>query len=134
MEKNEMIESIKKDVTYASNFLSNSDSQYLMAPLKSKLEDATSGNTNWEDFQTHFNKVYPGFLDELTKLNSSLTISDLRLCAYLRSGQTTKEIAQLTGLSVRSIESRRYRLRKKMNLNREISLYKFINQIELYPK
>tara|TARA_B100001964_G_C14136131_1_gene555227 strand:- start:461 stop:1204 length:744 start_codon:yes stop_codon:yes gene_type:complete len=134
MEKNEMIESIKKDVKYASDFLSNSDSKYLMAPLKSKLEDATSGNTNWDDFQARFNKVYPGFLDELTTLNGSLTISDLRLCAYLKAGQTTKEIAQLTGLSVRSIESRRYRLRKKLNLNRKLSLYKFINQIELYPK
>jgi len=133
MEKNEMIESIKKDVKYASDFLSNSDSKYLMAPLKSKLEDATSGNTNWDDFQARFNKVYPGFLDELTTLNGSLTISDLRLCAYLKAGQTTKEIAQLTGLSVRSIESRRYRLRKKLNLNRKLSLYKFINQIELYP-
>jgi DNA-binding CsgD family transcriptional regulator len=104
-----------------------------MAPLKSKLEDATSGNTSWEEFQSHFNKTYPGFLDELTKLNNSLTISDLRLCAYLKAGQTTKEIAQLTGLSVRSIESRRYRLRKKLNLNRVSSLYKFINQIQLYP-
>lgn len=134
MEKNEMIESIKKDVNYASDFLSDSDSRYLMAPLKSKLKDATSGNTSWEEFQAHFNKVYPGFLEELTTLNGSLTISDLRLCAYLKAGQTTKEIAQLTGLSVRSIESRRYRLRKKLNLDRENSLYKFINKIQLYPK
>jgi len=131
MEKNEMIESIKKDINYASNFLSDSDSKYLLNPLRSKLDDATSGSTDWDEFQKHFNKSYPGFLENLASINKALTIPDLRICAYLRSGQTTKEIAQMTGLSVRSIESRRYRLRKKLNLNRNTSLHKFIYQIEL---
>lgn len=131
MEKNEMMESIKKDVNYASSFLSESDSKYLLKPLRSKLDDATSGSTDWDEFQKHFNKSYPGFLENLAKINKELTIPDLRICAYLRSGQTTKEIAQMTGLSIRSIESRRYRLRKKLNLKRDTSIHKFIFQIEL---
>jgi len=131
IEKNEMIESIKKDVNYASQFLSNTDSKYLINPLKSKLHNAISGKSDWEEFKIHFNRAYPNFFDELAKINSTLTIQDLRLCAYLKSGQTTKEIAQLTGLSIRSIESRRYRLRKKLNLIRDISLFEFIQTINL---
>jgi len=130
MEKNEMIESIKKDINYAAKFLSDSESKYLLSPLRSKLKDATTASTDWEEFQLHFNKTYPGFLERLANLNKSLTIPDLRLCAYLRSGQTTKEIAKMTGLSVRSIESRRYRLRKKLELDRDTTLYKFIQQID----
>lgn len=131
MEKNEMIETIKKDINYASQFLSDSDSKYLLNPLRSKLNDATSGLSDWEEFQKHFNKTYPGFLEQLASLNKSLTIPDLRLCAYLRAGQTTKEIANMTGLSIRSIESRRYRLRKKLNLERDMSLHEFIQKIKL---
>ena len=131
MEKNEMIESIKKDINYASKFLSDSESKYLLNPLRSKLKDATTESSDWDEFQKHFNKTYPGFLEQLASLNRSLTIPDLRICAYLRSGQTTKEIAHMTGLSVRSIESRRYRLRKKLNLNRDTSLHQFIHDIEL---
>ena len=131
MEKNEMIESIKKDINYASKFLSDSESKYLLNPLRSKLKDATTESSDWDEFQKHFNKSYPGFLEQLASLNRSLTIPDLRICAYLRSGQTTKEIAHMTGLSVRSIESRRYRLRKKLNLNRDTSLHQFIHDIEL---
>ena len=130
IEKNEMIESIKKDINYASKFLSDSDSKYLLNPLRSKLKDAT-GSTDWDEFQKHFNKSYPGFLEKLASLNKSLTIPDLRICAYLRSGQTTKEIAQMTGLSVRSIESRRYRLRKKLDLKRDTTLHTFIHDIKL---
>ena len=122
MEKNEMIETIKKDINYASQYLSDSDSKYLLNPLRTKLDDATSGLSDWEEFQKHFNKTYPGFLEQLANLNKSLTIPDLRLCAYLRAGQTTKEIANMTGLSVRSIESRRYRLRKNLT-SIEIPLY-----------
>ena len=131
MEKNEMIETIKKDINYASQYLSDSDSKYLLNPLRTKLDDATSGLSDWEEFQKHFNKTYPGFLEQLASLNRSLTIPDLRLCAYLRAGQTTKEIANMTGLSVRSIESRRYRLRKKLDLDRDVSLHEFIQQIKL---
>ena len=131
MEKNEMIETIKKDINYASQYLSDSDSKYLLNPLRTKLDDATSGLSDWEEFQKHFNKTYPGFLEQLANLNRSLTIPDLRLCAYLRAGQTTKEIANMTGLSVRSIESRRYRLRKKLDLDRDTSLHEFIQNIEL---
>ena len=131
MEKNEMIESIKKDINYVSKFLSDSESKYLLNPLRSKLKDATTESSDWDEFQKHFNKSYPGFLEQLASLNSSLTIPDIRICAYLRSGQTTKEIAHMTGLSVRSIESRRYRLRKKLNLNRDTSLHQFIYDIEL---
>ena len=131
IEKNEMIESIKKDINYASNFLSDSESKYLLNPLRNKLKDATSGSTDWDEFQKHFNKSYPGFLEKIASINKSLTIPDLRICAYLRSDQTTKEIAQMTGLSVRSIESRRYRLRKKLDLDRNTSLLSFISDIEL---
>tara|TARA_A100001234_G_C12606140_1_gene377250 strand:- start:1015 stop:1437 length:423 start_codon:yes stop_codon:yes gene_type:complete len=131
MEKNEMIETIKKDINYASQYLSDSDSKYLLNPLRTKLDDATSGLSDWEEFQKHFNKTYPGFLEQLANLNKSLTIPDLRLCAYLRAGQTTKEIANMTGLSVRSIESRRYRLRKKLDLDRDVSLHEFIQKIKL---
>ena len=131
MEKNEMLESLKKDVNYASQFLSNSDSKHLIQPLKSKLDDASLGKSNWVEFKNHFDRAYPNFFDELSKINKNLTIQDLRLCAYLKSGQTTKEIAQFTGLSIRSIESRRYRLRKKLGLGRNNSLFDFIQKLKL---
>lgn len=130
MEKNEMLESLKKDVNYASQFLSNKDSKHLIQPLKSKLDDASLGKSDWAEFKDHFDRAYPNFFDELSKTNKSLTVQDLRLCAYIKSGQTTKEVAQFTGLSIRSIESRRYRLRKKLGLGRNNSLFDFIQKLK----
>ena len=55
-----------------------------------------------------------------------LTPNDLRLCAYLRLNLSSKEIAPLLNISVRSVEIKRYRLRKKMDLNHETSLVEHI--------
>ena len=127
LEKNEMLESIKKDVDYVSSFVSEShDIKHAINPLVSKLEDATSGDTEWSKFQHTFRKAYPGFIEQFLKVNSTLTVQDLRLSIYLKSGHTTNEIATLTGLSIRSIESRRHRLRKKLDLDKSIDLITYI--------
>ena len=130
IEKNEMIESIKKDVEYTAKLIVHeSDLNHAIKPLLEKLNKTTEVSRGWGDFLNHFNRIYPAFIKEITSINNSMTIKDLRLCIYLRSGHTTKEIANLTGLSIRSIESRRYRLRKKLALDPKTDLANFIMQI-----
>lgn len=68
-----------------------------------------------DDFHVYFDEVHPGFLMKLSQ-NYNLSKADLRLCAYLFLGMTTKEIAALTHKEVRSVESQRNRLRKKLSL------------------
>ena len=55
-----MLESLKS-VNYASQFLSNSDSKHLIQPLKSKLDDASLGKSDWVEFKNHFDRAYPNF-------------------------------------------------------------------------
>ena len=72
---------------------------------------------DWKFFEDAFNNADQNFFKNLKKLHPDLTRSDLKLCAYLRLNLSTKEIAPLFGISVRSVEIKRYRLRKKMNLS-----------------
>jgi AraC family chitin signaling transcriptional activator len=58
-----------------------------------------------------------------------LTPKDHRLCAYLRMNLTSKEIAPLMNISVRSVEVARYRLRKKLELDSEVNLVEFMVEI-----
>ena len=75
-----------------------------------------------EVFEDAFNNADQNFLKNLKKLHPNLTHNDLKLCAYLRLNLSTKEIAPLFGISVRSVEIKRYRLRKKMNLSHGTTL------------
>ena len=62
----------------------------------------------------------------LVKRFPDLKINDRKLCAYLRMGLSSKEMASLLNTSVRSIETARYRLRKKLNLETGDNLTDFI--------
>ena len=81
-----------------------------------------------DDFRVYFDEVHPGFLLRLSE-RFALSKSDLRLCAYLLLGMTTKEIAALTFKEVRSVESSRNRLRKKLDLPPEANLQQFLAHI-----
>ena len=84
---------------------------------------------SWEQFQTQFVKIFPGFFDRLTSRYPSLSVNDLKICAYHRMGLSTKEIASLTALTVRAIQTSRYRLRKKLGIPDNISFQEYINAV-----
>ena len=81
---------------------------------------------NWKKFEENFDLVYENYLKRLGEAYSSLTVSDKKLCAYLKMGLSSKDIAPLLNMSFRSVEMSRYRLRKKLDLNREENLTEFL--------
>lgn len=82
-----------------------------------------------EDFRVYFDEVHPDFLSKLSQLYPGLSKVDLRLCAYLHLGMSTKEISALTYREVRSVESSRHRLRKKLGVPAGVSLHEFLASI-----
>ena len=91
--------------------------------LERILPDGTRRDLeDWEFFEKAFNNADKDFLKKVKKAHPTLTHNDLRLCAFLRLNLLSKEIAPLLNISVRSVEIKRYRLRKKMNLSRDESI------------
>jgi DNA-binding CsgD family transcriptional regulator/cbb3-type cytochrome oxidase subunit 3 len=86
-------------------------------------------NEEWEQFAIHFDSVHTNYLKKLTDNFPGLTISDLKLAAYLRLNLTSKEIAQLMNTSIRGVETSRYRLRKKLGLNIDTNLFDFLLKV-----
>ncbi len=83
-------------------------------------------NDDWEFFQEAFNNADSEFLKKLKALHPSLTPSDMKLCGYLRLNLSSKEMANLLNITPRSVEIKRYRLRKKLNLQHEDNLGNYI--------
>jgi ligand-binding sensor domain-containing protein len=93
------------------------------------LSDVEKNNDNWDQFAAHFDEINNNFLKNLKSKFPALTNTDLKVCAYLQLKLSTKEIAQLMAISVRGVEIKRYRLRKKLNLPTEQSMTDFLNEI-----
>lgn len=85
-----------------------------------------NNDDDWKFFEEAFNNADKDFLKKVKQIHPSLTHNDLRLCAYLRLNLSSKEIAPLLNISSRSVEIKRYRLRKKMELEHKQSLVDYI--------
>lgn len=96
--------------------------------LKGILAKLTNLNTDtqWEEFQYYFEKVHPDFYRRLEAAHPGLTANDRRLCALISLGLSTKEIASLTFREVRSVESSRNRLRKKLEIETDKGLFEYM--------
>lgn len=95
-----------------------------------KIIDKNLNNSDdWKMFQEAFNNADKNFLKKVKDKHSNLTPNDLRLCAYLRLNLSSKEIAPLLNISPRSVEVKRYRLRKKMNLPHDANLTSYILEL-----
>ena len=77
----------------------------------------------------HFDSVHPNFVTKLKAASEELTENDLRLCAYLRIGMRAKDIASMLSVSPASVNTNRYRIRKKLGLTKEDSLDDYIRSI-----
>ncbi len=92
------------------------------------FDDHISSDHDWELLEESFNNVHGDFFKKLKTQYTELTPGDLRLAAYLKMNLSSKEIAQLLNLSVRGVENKRYRLRKKLNLPEDANLTEFMIQ------
>jgi DNA-binding CsgD family transcriptional regulator len=93
------------------------------------LSEDDQMDQEWENFTKHFDKVHSDFVVSLKEKHPSITGNEIKLCAYLRMNLSTKEIAQLMNISVRGVEISRYRLRKKLGLASEVSLFDYLIQL-----
>ena len=127
LSKNDMLVNIVKDLDYHATLLPTKEYQKSLKPLKKTIQNFIDDGLNWEDYKVQFTNVYPNFVDSLISFNKEISNNDIKLCCYLKMNMNTKDIAQLFGLTVRAIENKRYRLRKKLKLETETSLMTFIN-------
>lgn len=122
IKKNEFLNQIKEE-------LKNTDNQKSVKPVIKIIDKNINTTDDWKFFQEAFNNADKDFLKKVKNRHPKLTPDDLKLCAYLRLNLSSKEIAPLLNISHRSVEVKRYRLRKKMDLPHETSLTNYILEL-----
>ena len=122
IKKNEFLNNIK-------NELKNSENSKNLKHVVKIIDKNLNNTDDWNLFEEAFNNADKDFLKKIKNSHQTLTSNDLRLCAYLRLNLSSKEIAPLLNISPRSVEVKRYRLRKKMGLSHEANLSDYILEI-----
>jgi tetratricopeptide (TPR) repeat protein len=136
-----------RELTYKAIHISQQEQ--MLTHIKEQLEDFRTDNTrvkesvlellsginrqmkqnSLEDFEKYFIEVHPEFYNNLNEKFAGLTQNELRICALLKLNLKSKQIADITGKSVRSIETTRTEIRKKMGLALQDNLFEVISKI-----
>lgn len=119
IKKNQFMNSLLIDLEPAAT---NPTVSRVLRTIKRSLKN----DDDWEFFEQAFDNADKDFLKRLKQQHEALTNHDLKLCAYLRLNLSSKEIAPLLSISVKSVDIKRYRLRKKMDLEHNQNLTEHI--------
>lgn len=109
--------------------LTSKEGQNLIRQMENKYKLAVNDQI-WNDFENRFELAFDSFYTVLLEKFPGLTPNERKLCALLRSGLSSKDIAMLTFQNPQSVDVARYRLRKKLNLASDENLMDFLLAIE----
>jgi ligand-binding sensor domain-containing protein/DNA-binding CsgD family transcriptional regulator len=126
LNKNEFITSVKNNLTHILKKSPNQEVKRELLQITKDIENNISADADWEQFQYHFDRVHGDFSTRFKAAFPALSPQEIKLSAYLRMNLSSKEIAQLLNISIRGVEISRYRLRKKLQLERNTNLQEFI--------
>jgi tetratricopeptide (TPR) repeat protein/DNA-binding CsgD family transcriptional regulator len=123
VEKDEFLKEIKSR-------LKGENGNIRTAEINKVLKSISHSNqSNWEEFKLRFTAVNEKFYHQVTTKYPNLSQADQKICALIKLNFSSKEMARLLGISVESVHTTRYRLRKKMQLDRSVNLEDFIASI-----
>ena len=127
--KNELLQNIKGEITQLKDVQGKTLSADQLKKLNKIIDEGMNDERDWNLFETSFNETHENFFKKLKIGHPDLVPNDLKLCAYLRMNMSSKEMASLLNISVRGVEIRRYRLRKKLDLPHDKNLNEFLIEL-----
>lgn len=122
LQRNDFLKSILEEVN------NNTDSQKALDRISKHVSSIINSESLHQEFDKKFVEVFPEFYKKLNA-NYRLSKTDFRLIAYIKMNKSNNEIAQISGISLRTVQSQRYRLSKKLKLERYQDLNLFIFDI-----
>jgi len=130
MKKNEIIENIGEKLYKVEKDAVKEETKDALNKIAKELQKSTDSEI-WEEFELRFKQVHSGFYSALLQKYPNLTPNEQKLCAFLHLNMSTKEISELTGQSVSTLETARYRLRKKLHISDpKTNLVAFLSKIQ----
>jgi len=124
--KNELLESLHTSV---AALMENGSSNEKIQGLFDLLNASHTSDSERQVFEDKFALVHSDFLTHLSRLCKQLTPTELKLCALIRMNMANKEISQLLNISLRAVETYRYRVRTKLGLDSTMNLTTYLTSL-----
>ncbi|WP_340201447.1 tetratricopeptide repeat protein [Ascidiimonas sp. W6] len=127
VQKNTFLQELKENLENLKNSPEKFKVEFRRIVMLLKKESAT--DKDWEVFKSYFTEVHDNFDNKLKAINASISEKDLRLASFIRMNLSTKEIAAILNVLPQSVLTSKYRLKKKLNIEKENDLYGFLSNL-----
>lgn len=127
--KNEIMNQVKSNIIHFSDNIVNPEVKDEINELLKIIDTGFKIEDDWDYFEGHFDQIHKDFFKKVKEKYPDLTLPYVKLIAYLKLELTTKEIATLLNISVRGVEKSRYRLRKKLGMDKGTSFHEVLEEL-----
>jgi DNA-binding CsgD family transcriptional regulator len=103
--------------------------KFQVSKLNKSIVKEVNNDKSWKDLEKHIKNVHFDFLKRLKERYPTISPRELDLSTYLLMNMSTKEIAEIMNISIGGVELARYRLRKKLGLNKKENLIGFLMSV-----
>ena len=125
-QKQELLDAISTEVETQKNELGERYPNKLYRRLMKIIQEGATEKDKLLSFENYFVEVHYEFMLRMQKAYPDLSPSELKFCCLIRANLSTKEISVIMGIALRSVELKKYRLKRKLNLEQESSLTSYI--------
>jgi hypothetical protein len=129
IEKNTLLEGIKGELMEIRRTKGNLLSGKELQNILKRINENKTFDDDRQLFETSFEEIHGDFFKKLKAIKPNLTHDDLKLAAFIKMNLPSKDLAPIFNISVRGLENRRYRLRKKLNLDHDINLSHYFENL-----
>ena len=129
VEKNEFLEQVKSDISTIKSEVKSEDAVKDINKLGSRIYQNLMIDQQREEFEHTVNELCSSFFNTLDTKYPDLTRQEKRLASLLRLDLSSKDIAGILNITPKSVDQSRYRLRKKLDLDKERNLVAYLNQL-----
>jgi len=127
--KNELLQNLSHEMTKLKDDKGKKLADDHLRKIQKVIDEGMNDERDWNIFESSFNEAHGSFFKKLKANHPDLVPNDLKLCAYLHMNMSSKEMASLLNISLRGVEIRRYRLRKKLNIPHDKNLAEFFMEL-----
>jgi DNA-binding CsgD family transcriptional regulator len=129
-QKKNIFNELQADLKQLKELVKSDEPRRKIMEIFHKLNQHKIGEEFMVIFDVNFERIHHDFFEKLKKIDPSITERELRLCAFVKMNLTNKEIAPLLNISIRGIESARYRVRKKLNVQLDDNFVSFLQGLD----
>jgi tetratricopeptide (TPR) repeat protein len=127
VQKSQFIAEIKENLENLKNSPEKFKLEFKRIVMLLKKQSAT--DKDWEVFKSYFSEVHQDFEGKLKSLSNKITDKELRLASYVKMGLNNNEIADILNVLPSSIHTSKYRLKQKLDIDKELDFDSFIKSL-----